>query len=40
MIIDLIRENGSPKPPIDEVSILTLMAVLFIAIIVLINNAL
>lgn len=39
MIIDL-RENGSPKPPIDEVSILTLMVVIFIAIIVLINNGL
>ena len=35
-----LRENGSPKPPIDEVSILTLMVVTFIAIIVLINKGL
>lgn len=35
-----LNKNGSPKPPIDEVSILSLMVVIFIAIIVLINNAL
>lgn len=39
VIMDL-RKNDSPKPPMDEVNILSLMVVIFIAIIVLINNVL
>ena len=33
-----IRENGSHKPPIDEVTIVSLLIVGFVAIIALING--